>query len=267
MAELSGAQIIAKALKHQGVGALFGIVGFPVVPIAIAAQREGIPYFGIRNEQSASYAAGAYGYLTGRPGACLAVSGPGMIHAIAGLANAQANCWPMLLLGGANDSFQNGMGAFQECPQVEAARPFVKYAARPDSIERLPYYVEQAVRTSLNGRPGAVYLDLPNDVIVGKREEASVGWRERAPEPPRALADPGAVERALAMLRSAERPLVIVGKGAAWSRAEDEVREFIDARSCRSWPRRWARASCPTTIRSRSRPRAATRCRTPTWCC
>ncbi len=227
MAELSGAQIIAKALKDQGVGALFGVVGFPVVPVAIAAQRAGVPYYGFRNEQSASYAAGAYGYLTGRPGGCLAVSGPGMIHAIAGLANAQANCWPMLLIGGANDSFQNGMGAFQECPQIEAARPFVKYAARPDSIERLPYYVEQAVRASLTGRPGAVYLDLPNDVIVGKREDASVGWRERAPEPARAQADPGAVERALALLRSAERPLVIVGKGAAWSRAEDEVRELL----------------------------------------
>ena len=227
MADLSGAQIIAKSLKDQGVGAVFGVVGFPVVPVAIAAQRAGVPYFGFRNEQSASYAAGAYGYLTGRPGACLAVSGPGMIHAIAGLANAQANCWPMLLLGGANDSFQNGMGAFQECPQIEAARPFAKYAARPDSIERLPYYVEQAVRASLTGRPGAVYLDLPNDVIVGKRDDGAVSWRERAPDPARPQADPGAVERALAMLESAERPLVIVGKGAAWSRAEDEVRELL----------------------------------------
>jgi 2-hydroxyacyl-CoA lyase 1 len=227
MGELSGAQIVARSLQEQGVGAMFGVVGFPVVPIAIAAQRGGVPYFGFRNEQSASYAAGAYGYLTGRPGACLAVSGPGMIHAIAGLANAQANCWPMLLIGGANDSFQNGMGAFQECPQIEAARPFVKYAARPDSIERLPYYVEQAVRASLSGRPGAVYLDLPNDLIVGKREEEKVGWAARTPEPTRAQAEPSAVARALEVLRGAQRPLVIVGKGAAWARAEDEVRDFV----------------------------------------
>jgi 2-hydroxyacyl-CoA lyase 1 len=227
MAEITGAQVIARSLKEQGVGALFGVVGFPVVPVAIMAQREGVPYYGFRNEQAASYAAGAYGYLTGRPGACLAVSGPGMIHAIAGLANAQANCWPMLLLGGANDSFQNGMGAFQECPQVEAARPFAKYAARPDSLARLPYYVEQAVRASTHGRPGAVYLDLPNDLIVGKHHDAEVGWRPRAPEPPRPQADPAAIERALAALRSAERPLVIVGKGCAWGRAEAPVREFL----------------------------------------
>ncbi len=228
MAQLGGATIVARSLKQQGVDYMFGVVGFPVVPIAIAAQREGIQYFGFRNEQSASYAAGAVGYLTGRPGACLAVSGPGMIHAIAGLANAWSNCWPMILLGGANDSYQNGMGAFQEAPQVEAARPFAKYAARPDRAERLPYYVEQAVRSSIYGRPGAVYLDLPNDVITAKVEESALEWRPRSPEPPRAQADPAAVERALGALRSAERPLVIVGKGAAYARAEREVRAFID---------------------------------------
>jgi 2-hydroxyacyl-CoA lyase 1 len=227
MANLSGATIIARSLKQQGVDYMFGVVGFPVVPIAIAAQREGIQYYGFRNEQAASYAAGAVGYLTGRPGACLAVSGPGMIHAVAGLANAWANCWPMILLGGANDAYQNGMGAFQEAPQVEAARPFTKYAARPDRTERLPYYIEQAVRTAIYGRPGAVYLDLPNDIISGQLDEAQVAWRLRAPEPPRTQADPAAVERALAVLRSAERPLVIVGKGAAYSRAEREVRDFI----------------------------------------
>src|SRR4249920_2241230 len=140
MAELSGAQIIARSLLDQGVGAVFGVVGFPVVPVAIAAQRAGVPYYGFRNEQAASYAAGAVGYLTGRPGACLTVSGPGMIHGIAGLANAWANAWPMILLGGANDSYQDGQGAFQECPQVEAARPFSKAAVRADRADRLPFH-------------------------------------------------------------------------------------------------------------------------------
>ena len=228
MAELNGATLIARSLKQQGVEHMFGIVGFPVIPVAFAAQREGINYIGFRNEQSASYAAGAVGYLTGRPAACLCVSGPGMIHGIAGAANAWSNAWPMILLGGANDSFQNGQGAFQEAPQVEAARPFVKYAARPDRIERLPFYVEQAVRTSIYGRPGASYLDLPNDLIVGKIEEGEVAWPARCADPPAAQADPVAIERALDLLRSAERPLVIVGKGAAYARAEQEVRDFIE---------------------------------------
>jgi 2-hydroxyacyl-CoA lyase 1 len=228
MAEIRGATVIARSLKQQGVEYMFGIVGFPVVPIAAATQHEGIRYFGCRNEQAASYAAGAVGYLTGRPGACLAVSGPGMIHAIAGLSNAWANCWPMILLGGANDTYQDGQGAFQEAPQIEAARPFVKYAARPDCLERVPFYIEQAVRTSIYGRPGAVYLDLPNDIISRRIEEAAVDFKPRCPEPPRSLAEPDSITKALALLRSAERPLVIVGKGAAYARAESHVRELIE---------------------------------------
>ncbi|MGE5595551.1 MAG: thiamine pyrophosphate-binding protein, partial [Hyphomicrobiales bacterium] len=229
MATIDGATIIARSLKQQGIEYMFGIIGVPVVPIAYAAQKEGIKFFGFRNEQAASYAAGAVGYMTGRPGVCLAVSGPGMIHGIAGLANAWSNCWPMILIGGANDSYQNGRGAFQEAPQLEAARPFVKYAARPDQIERLPFYIEQAVRQTIYGRPGAAYLDLPGDLISGTVEEESVSFPPRCPDAPRPLAPPEAIDDALAVLKSAERPLVIVGKGAAYARAENEVRAFIES--------------------------------------
>ncbi len=229
MAEVDGATLIARSLKRHGVEYMFGIVGVPVVPIAFAAQREGIQYFGMRHEQSASYAAQAVGYLTGRPGACLAVSGPGMTNAISGLANAWSNRWPMILLGGASDISQHGMGAFQEAPQVDAARPWCKYAAEVDRVDRIPYFVEQAVRTSIYGRPGPVYLDLPADVIGGKVDEASAPQRPRVPDAPRSFADPVAVEAAMAALKSAERPLVIVGKGAAYARAEDEVRAFIES--------------------------------------
>ena len=229
MAEVSGAQLIARSLKQHGIEYMFGIVGFPVVPVAFACQAEGLQYFGMRHEQSASYAAQAVSYLTGRPGACLVVSGPGMTNAISGLANAWSNCWPMVLIGGSSDMGQGGMGAFQEAPQVEAARPFVKYAAKIDRVERIPYFVEQAVRISMYGRPGPVYLDLPGDIIDEKiEEEDALPQPPRVPDPPRLQTDPEAVKAALGALRSAERPLVIVGKGAAYSRAEDEVLEFIE---------------------------------------
>lgn len=224
---ISGATLIARCLKQQGVEYMFGVVGFPVFGIAMAAQREGIRYLGFRNEQAAGYAAGVTGYLTGRPGCCLAVSGPGMIHGIAGLANAWANCWPMILIAGANDSYQNGLGAFQEAPQVEAARPFVKYAARPDSIERVPFYIEQAVRTSIYGRPGAVYLDLPNDIISGRVDEKKIETPICCPDPPRPYAEPESIARALEALKSARRPLVIIGKGTAYARSEEQVRTFM----------------------------------------
>jgi 2-hydroxyacyl-CoA lyase 1 len=229
MADIDGATLIARSLKRHGVEYMFGIVGIPVVPIAFAAQREGIRYIGMRHEQSASYAAQAVGYLTGRPGACLAVSGPGMTNAISGIANAWSNRWPMILLGGSSDISQHGMGAFQEAPQVEAARPWCKMSAEVDRIERIPYHIEQAVRTSIYGRPGPVYLDLPGDIISGKVDEDLAPQRPRVPEAPRPHADPASVEAALAALKSAERPLVIVGKGMAYADAADEVREFVES--------------------------------------
>src|SRR5206468_11497618 len=108
MAEVDGATLVARNLKKQGVEFMFGIVGFPVQPIAAAAQKEGITYVGMRNEHSAPYAAQAVGYMTGRPGACLVVSGPGVVHALAGLATAQQNGWPMVLTGGPSETSPHG---------------------------------------------------------------------------------------------------------------------------------------------------------------
>ena len=154
MADITGADLLAKSLKEQGVQFMFGVVGFPVGPLAEAAQKAGIPYIGMRNEQTASYAAGAIGYLTGRPGSCIVVTGPGVIHGLAGLANAQQNCWPMMLIGGASETYRNGMGAFQEERQVLAATPVCKWAHAIEHVNRIPFYVEMAVRQSIYGRPG-----------------------------------------------------------------------------------------------------------------
>ena len=219
---------MARSLKQQGVDYMFGIVGFPVGPIATAAQEAGIQYIGMRNEQSASYAAQAVGYLTGRPGACLVVSGPGVVHGLSGLANAQQNCWPMIMIGGASPTYQNGMGAFQEERQVQIATPFCKFAHAVEHVHRIPFYVEMAVRNSIYGRPGACYLDMPDDIILGEVEEEKVHQAATVGDPPRFQAMQEDIDKALNTLESAERPLVIVGKGMGWSRAEDEVRAFIE---------------------------------------
>ena len=228
MSEVDGATLIARSLKQQGIDHLFGIVGFPVTAVAVAAQKEGIAYLGMRNEQSASYAAQAVGYMTGRPGACLVVSGPGVVHALAGLANAQQNGWPMILIGGASETWRNGMGAFQEERQVYIASPFCKFAHAIEHVHRIPFYVEMATRNAIYGRPGASYLDIADDIILGKTDEAKVEEPDRCPDPPRTQADPDSVEKALNLLREAERPLAIIGKGMAYARAEDEVRKFIE---------------------------------------
>lgn len=228
MTEVDGATVIARSLKQQGIDHLFGVVGFPVGPIAEAAQKAGINYIGMRNEQAASYAAQAYGYMTGRPGACIVVTGPGVVHGLAGLANAQQNCWPMILIGGASETYRGGMGAFQEERQVHIATPFCKFAHGIESVARIPYYVEMATRHAIYGRPGACYLDMPDDIITGKCDEEKVLQVERVPEAPRMIAPPESIDAALALLQKAERPLVLVGKGMAWARAEDDVRKFIE---------------------------------------
>ncbi len=228
MGKVTGAAIMARSLKQQGVDYMFGIVGFPVQPIAAEAQKAGIKYIGMRNEQSASYAAQAVGYLTGRPGAALVVSGPGVVHGLAGLANAQQNFWPMILIGGASPTYQNGMDSFQEERQVLIATPFCKFAHGVEHVHRIPFYVEKAVRTSIYGRPGACYLDMPDDIIGGEIDESEVPEVATIGEPPRTAAPMENVEAALDLLETAKRPLVIVGKGMAWSRAEDELRAFIE---------------------------------------
>src|SRR5690349_15981794 len=188
MAEIKGADLMAKSLKEQGVEFMFGVVGFPVGPIAEAAQKVGLPYIGMRNEQAASYAAGAVGYLTGKPGACIVVTGPGVIHGLSGLANAQQNCWPMILIGGASETYRGGMGAFQEERQVLIASPFCKFAHGIESVARIPFYVEMATRQAIYGRPGATYLDMPDDIIRGKCELDKVVEVEPVGEPPRMVA-------------------------------------------------------------------------------
>ncbi|XP_032906593.1 2-hydroxyacyl-CoA lyase 1 [Amblyraja radiata] len=226
--ELSGAEVIAAALKEQDVRYMFGVVGIPVIEIAMAAQAAGIKYIGMRNEQAACYAASAVGYLTGRPGVCLAVSGPGLIHALGGMANANMNCWPVIVLAGSSDKNQETMGAFQEFPQVEACRLYSKFSARPSSLEVVPVIIEKAVRSSIYGRPGACYVDIPGDMVTSKIHTASLRTVPCCSSPPLGTANPTAVREAALIIKNAKRPLVVVGKGAAYSHAEECIGKLVD---------------------------------------
>ncbi|KAI9289483.1 thiamine pyrophosphate enzyme, N-terminal TPP binding domain-containing protein [Umbelopsis sp. AD052] len=231
MSKLTGSELIAATLKRQGVHVIFGIVGIPVIDVAEACIQAGIRFIGFRNEQSAAYAASAYGYLTGKPGVCLTVGGPGVIHALAGIVNSQINCWPMVLLAGSSDTDQLGMGAFQELDQVEACKPYTKYATRPSSLATIPFAIEKALRTSAYGRPGACYVDLPADFIQAQIQDPQyiekVQVAATAPAP-KYLADPEAIKAAVDALRSAKSPLIVVGKGAAYARAESELKALIE---------------------------------------
>lgn len=225
---MTGAQLIGEALLAQKVEYMFGIVGVPIIEVAMAAQAAGIKYIGMRNEQAACYAASAIGYLTGRPGACLVVSGPGLIHALGGMANANMNCWPVVVIGGSSDQNQETSGAFQEFPQVEACRLYSKFTARPSSLEAIPSVIEKAVRTSMYGRPGACYVDIAGDMVNAKVERMKVRVVSCCPAPPVSLADQSSILDAFSCLKGAKRPLVVIGKGAAHGRAETSIKELVE---------------------------------------
>ncbi|XP_053743645.1 2-hydroxyacyl-CoA lyase 1 isoform X1 [Synchiropus splendidus] len=228
MNDVTGAQLIAESLKTQGVEYMFGIVGVPVIEVAMAAQAAGIKYVGMRNEQAACYAASAVGYLTGRPGACLVVSGPGLIHALGGMANANMNCWPVVVIGGSSDRNQETAGAFQEFPQVEACRLYSKFSARPSSLEAIPAVIEKAVRSSIYGRPGACYVDIAGDMVNANVGRSSVRVVSCCPPPPVSLADQNEISKAMTTLKASKRPLAIIGKGAAYGRAEAALKSFVE---------------------------------------
>lgn len=156
------------------------------------------------------------------------VSGPGFLHTLGGMANANMNCWPLIVIGGSSDRNQETMGAFQEFPQVEAARLYNKLSVRPTSLEAIPAVIEKAVRTSIYGRPGSCYIDIPGDFVNLQVNKSSVKYVECCPPPPISTAEHSAVSEAVSIIAHAKQPLLIIGKGAAYSRAENNIRKLVD---------------------------------------
>ncbi|KRX02477.1 hypothetical protein PPERSA_10094 [Pseudocohnilembus persalinus] len=221
-------QVIARALAGQDIKYCFGIVGVPVIELGVAFQAEGINYYGCRNEQAASYSAQAVGYLTRRPGICLCVSGPGMIHGMAGVANAWSNGWPMILIAGASDISQDGKGGFQESNQLVLAQQYCKYSYRVTQVKQIPFVIEKAVRMSIQGRPGPVYIEFPGDILNQKIPEEDVQFLPLFQQVAKSQAPIENIQKSLQLLAEAKKPLVIIGKGAAYAQSEKEVLDFIN---------------------------------------
>lgn len=222
----TGAAVIAQTLHQLGVEVIFGLVGIPVVQVAEEAISLGIRFIAFRNEQAASYAATAYGYLTGRPGVCLVVGGPGVIHAMAGIHNSSSNHWPILLLAGSCETHLIGKGAFQELDAISLLSPHTKAAIRLSKYN-IPQSIASAYRASWYARPATAFVDLPADVIqsIYAGEQLRLGAIQ---EMPRTLSSPHRIETAAKLLREAQAPLIVIGKGAAYARAETQLRQLVD---------------------------------------
>jgi oxalyl-CoA decarboxylase len=228
-----GFNLVVDALQLNGVGTIYGVVGIPITDLARIAQAKGIRYIGFRQEQAAGHAAAAAGFLTQRPGICLTVSAPGFLNGLVALANATTNCFPMIQISGSSDRaiVDLQQGDYEELDQMAVAKQLAKAAYRVERPEDIGIGVARAIRTAVSGRPGGVYLDLPASVLSATCD-AQAGQQslvEVVDPAPRQLAAPEAIDRALDLLANAERPLIVIGKGAAYSRAEDEIRRFVEA--------------------------------------
>jgi len=192
-----------------------------------AMQQEGIAFYGMRNEQSAGYAASVYGYLTATPGVCVTVSGPGMLHALPGLLNATENSWPMLLISSGPYTDQLHRGSFQEAPQLHVAAAYAKHSARVENLSQFEYHLAMALRIACSGRPGGVYLELASQLFDQSPPTESESLVSLPPLP-RTSPHPDDLSAAAKLLLEANKPLLIFGKGAAYSRAEEELTSLVD---------------------------------------
>jgi oxalyl-CoA decarboxylase len=244
-----GFHLVVDALKANDIDTIYGVVGIPITDLARIAQASGIRYIGFRQETSAGNAAAAAGFLTRRPGVCLTVSAPGFLNGLAALANATTNCFPMIQISGSSDRAMVDLqrGEYGELDQLNAARPFVKAAYRISRVEDIGRGVARAIRTAISGRPGGVYLDIPGDVLGQAMDAVAAAgtvWRVVDPAP-RQLPAPEAVDRALGVLAHAQRPLIVLGKGAAYAQADSVIREFVETTGIPFLPMSMAKGLLP----------------------
>jgi len=227
-----GFHLVIDALKANDIDTIFGLVGIPITDLARLAQAEGMRFIGFRHEQHAGNAAAIAGYMTQKPGICLTVSAPGFLNGLIALANATTNCFPMILISGSSEReiIDLQQGDYEEMDQLSVAKTFAKAAYRINHAEDIGIGVARAIRAAVSGRPGGVYLDLPAkllsqtlDVAQGKQSIVRV-----VDAAPRQIPAPDAVKRALDVLKGAKRPLILLGKGAAYSQADAEIRAFVE---------------------------------------
>ncbi|KAL5226343.1 hypothetical protein ABZP36_014608 [Zizania latifolia] len=235
--KVDGSALAGRALAAAGARHMFGVVGIPVTSLASRAAAAGVRFLAFRNEQSAGYAAAAYGFLTGGPGLLLTVSGPGCVHGLAGLSHATANAWPLLMISGSCSQPDAGKGDFQELDQIAATKPFVKLAIKATTIADIPRLVFHALAATVAGRPGGCYLDIPSDVLhqtLTESEAAALIDAAAADSaksdfsPPKHISLDEGIQKAAELLRHAERPLIVVGKGAAYAKAEEAIQKLVD---------------------------------------
>ena len=232
MGLISGAETLVMALKKNGVKRIYGLVGIPVTDFARLAQNKGIDYVGFRREDAAVNAAAIAGYLNGEPGISLTVSAPGFMNGIPALAAATVNGFPLIMISGSSqrEKIDLSRGDYEELDQYNIAKPFAKASYRIDRPQDIGIGVARAFRTAISGRPGGVYLDVPADMLqaVIEADKADEITYQPSFMNLKQVADIDCIAQAKELLQQAKKPLLIIGKGAAYAKAENELQSFVE---------------------------------------
>ena len=246
-----GFHLIIDALKLNGLNTIYGVPGIPITDFGRMAQAEGIRVLSFRHEQNAGYAASIAGFLTKKPGVCLTVSAPGFLNGLTALAHATTNCFPMILISGSSEReiVDLQQGDYEEMDQLAVAKPLCKAAFRVLHAQDIGIGAARAIRAAVAGRPGGVYLDLPAK-LFGQVMNADAGKKSLVKvidAAPAQIPSPESVKRALDVLKSAKKPLIILGKGAAYAQADDEIRALIEKSGVLFLPMSMAKGLLPDT--------------------
>jgi oxalyl-CoA decarboxylase len=246
-----GFHLIIDALKLNGLNTIYGVPGIPITDFGRMAQAEGIRVLSFRHEQAAGYAASIAGYLTKKPGVCLTVSAPGFLNGLTALAHATTNCFPMILISGSSEReiVDLQQGDYEEMDQLAIAKPLCKAAFRVLHAADIGIGLARAIRAAVSGRPGGVYLDLPAK-LFGQVMNADAGKKSLVKvidAAPAQIPPPDSIKRALDVLKSAKKPLIILGKGAAYAQADDAVKALVETSGIPFLPMSMAKGLLPDT--------------------
>ena len=246
-----GFHLIIDGMKLNGLDTIYGVPGIPITDFGRMAQAAGIRVLSFRHEQNAGYAASIAGFLTKKPGVCLTVSAPGFLNGLTALAHATTNCFPMILMSGSSEReiVDLQQGDYEEMDQLAIAKPLCKAAYRVLHASDIGIGIARAIRAAVSGRPGGVYLDLPAK-LFGQVMDAEAGRKSlvKVIDPaPAQIPTAASIKRALDVFKSAKKPLIILGKGAAYAQADDAIRALVEKSGVPFLPMSMAKGLLPDT--------------------
>ncbi len=246
-----GFHLIIDALKLNGISTIYNVPGIPITDLGRFMQHAGMRVLSFRHEQNAGYAAAIAGFLTQKPGICLTVSAPGFLNGLTALSHATTNCFPMILISGSSEReiVDLQQGDYEEMDQMAIAKPLCKSAYRVLHAEDIGVGIARAIRASVSGRPGGVYLDFPAK-LFGQVMDADAGQRSliKVIDPaPCQIPSPESLARAVDVLKGAKRPLIVLGKGAAYAQADDKIRDLVEKSGIPYLPMSMAKGILPDT--------------------